>query len=196
MIWLWVACSSPNMEKSTQEDWMLDTGFYASEDTASTGMAEDADASVLDPVWMKVSVDIELLEGLYPTLEMKRDLFAEDMTWICQQDLQVDVEINPMPLLLEAELALTVSNIMVVEDSCGVTRIEDSMELMIGELLPNVAVATEVTHWLDGDEYLETESVWGAYVQTSPDQDICAFGIAMQPTESHWLVRTVYSLPW
>jgi len=196
MIWLWVACSSPNMEKSTQDDWMLDTGLYASEDTATTGMTEDADANVLVPVWMKVSMDIELLEGLYPSVEMKRDLFAEDMTWICQQDLQVDVELNPMPLLLETELALTLNNLRVVEDSCGAIRTENSMELMIGELLPNVAVATEVTHWLDGDEYLETESVWGAYVQMSPDQDIWAFGIAMQPTESHWLVRTVYSLPW
>jgi len=196
MILLWIACSSPNMEKSTQDDWMLDTGLYASEDTSTTGMTEDADENVLIPAWMKVSMDIQILEGLYPSLEMKRDLFAEDMTWICQQDLQVDVELNPMPLLLETEVALTLNNFMVFEDSCGTIRMEDSMELMIGELLPNVAVATEVTHWLDGDEYLETESVWGAYVQMSPDQDIWAFGIAMQPTESHWVVRTVYSLPW
>ena len=198
MIWLWLACSNQSMDKAEQDAWMLDTGLYASGDTATAEMAEDADpnANVLEPVWMKISLDIEFSDGLYPTLEMKRDLFSEDMTWICQQDMAVDVEVNPTPLLLDTELALTLSNLTVIEDTCGVSRVEDSMDLMVGELLPNVAVATEVTHWLDGDQYLETESVWGAYVQTSSNQDIWAFGIAMQPTESHWLVRTVYSLPW
>lgn len=196
MIWLWLACSNQYMEKAEQEDWMLDTGVYAAGDTATAEMTDDADANALNPVWMKVSMDIELLEGLYPTLEMKRDLFSEDMTWICQQDVQVDVEFNPMPLLLGTELALTLSNPIVMDDTCGVIRIENSMELMVGELLPNVAVATEVTHWLDGDQYLETESVWGAYVQTNPNADIWAFGIAMQPVEGQWLIRTVYSLPW
>ena len=54
-----------------------------------------------------------------------------------------------------------------------------------------MVVATEVTHWLDGDQYLETESVWGAYVQTSSIK-IFGFGIIMQPTESHWFVLYIH----
>ena len=61
-------------------------------------------------------------------------------------------------------------------------------------MLQDIAVATEVTHWLEQDVSLETEQVWGAYVMGEPEQ-IWTFGVAFQPNEQMLLLRTVYSLP-
>ena len=100
------------------------------------------------------------------------------------------------PLLSDGKLSLRLSEPNLLNTGCLNLRDEESIELFVGDLLPNVAVATEVTHWLDGDQYLETEVMWGAYVQMSGVEDIWAFGIAMQPSETDWVIRTVYSLPW
>ena len=51
-------------------------------------------------------------------------------------DMAVDVEVNPTPLLLDTELALTLSNLTVIEDTCGVSRVEDSMDLMVENYYP------------------------------------------------------------
>ena len=84
---------------------------------------------------------------------------------------------------------------MILETSCvNDDGVRDQVQVGVGDLVQDIAVATEVTHWLDQDVSLETEAVWGAYILGSPEQ-IWTFGVAYQPDEGTVVLRTVYSLP-
>jgi hypothetical protein len=185
------------MEKSAQEEgsWSMDSGIDESyADTASAPAEEDLDSS-LNPSWVKVSVDLSVGSDACEAT-MYRDFFANDMTWICQQHLVFTDVISESSPSSEIESWWVMKNPTIHSDDCGLSSVDIPFTLGVGELLDDVAVASDVTHWLEGDQYQETDNIWGAYTQSSDTTSIWAFGVGFQPSENEWVIRTVYSLPW
>ena len=196
MIWLWFACSAQNM-KSTDDAFSaseMDSGFYS--DTGDNAVAEDAGdaAPEVVPSWKKLSVNITEDADRWSAL-LWEDLYSAEMTWLCQRKIEYGkVETLESPVE-QVSMWFQFSQPNTLESNClNDDGVQEQVQLGLGELLQDVAVATEVTHWLDQDASLETEQVWGAYLLQESEQ-IWTFGVAFQPTEHNVLLRTVYSLP-
>lgn len=193
-MWLWLACSSNDMKAANDESTLgIDSGFYSDTGMMENDAGEDASSEVL-PAWKKLSIDIvSVTEEL--TAHVWEDLYAVDMTWLCQRQLEYrKVETLESPTE-EIVSWFQLSQPITVETSCvHEDGLRDQVQVGLGELAQDISVATEVTHWLEQDVSLETEEVWGAYILDSPDQ-IWTFGVAYQPTEGRIVLRTVYSLP-
>ena len=196
MIWLWFACSTQNM-KSTEDAFNaaeVDSGFYS--DTGENSVEEDLGdaAPEVVPAWKKLSVNITEDSDRWSAL-LWEDLYSAEMTWLCQRKIEYGkVETLESPVE-QVSRWFQFSQPNTLESNCPNDEgVEEQVQLGLGELLQDVAVATEVTHWLDQDASLETEQVWGAYVLRESHQ-IWTFGVAFQPTEQNILLRTVYSLP-
>ena len=194
MIWFWLACSSSEMAVMEATEELSDSGFVYDTGQLDAG-AEDADLSI-SPQWSKLSVDLNA-DGEGWSAKVWEDLYAEDMTWLCQrQSLYDKVEMLTPPIETIA-LWSRLSQPTLTETSCDSVQVsapQENIVLGIGELLSDIAVATEVTHWMNGDDELETENVWGAYIQAESDM-IWTFGVAYQPSEQEYVLRTVYALP-
>ena len=195
MMWLWLACSSQDM-KSTYDAYdasEFDSGFYA-----DTGVADDdlgnAEAPEVVPTWKKLSVNITV-ETERLTAQMWEDLYSSDMTWLCQRKIDYGKVENLESPVEQISMWFQLSQPSTIESSCTNDEgVQEQVQLGLGDLLQDIAVATEVTHWLEQDVSLETEQVWGAYVMEEAEQ-IWTFGVAFQPDEETLLLRTVYSLP-
>ena len=193
MVWFWLACSSYDMKAAEDAStFEIDTGFYADTGMMNEGV-EDASPEVL-PAWKKISVNI-VSDMEEFTAYVWEDLYASDMSWLCQRQIEYGkVEALESPT---AQIAswFQLSQPTTLETSCEHDDgVRDQLKVGFGELLQDISVATEVTHWLEEDVSLETEVVWGAYILNSPDQ-IWTFGVAYQPNEGTVVLRTVYSLP-
>ena len=197
-MWLWLACSAQDM-KSTDDAFNaseMDSGFYS--DTSENAVEEDAGdaAPEVVPAWKKLSVNITEDADRWSAL-LWEDLYSAEMTWLCQRKIEygkvetLEGPIEQVSMWFQFSQPNTLESNCLNDEGEGV---QEQMQLGLGELLQDVAVATEVTHWLDQDASLETEQVWGAYVLRESEQ-IWTFGVAFQPTEQSVLLRTVYSLP-
>ena len=194
MMWLWLACSSQDM-KSTNDGYAseLDSGFYM-----DTGFPDDnlgdAEAPEVVPAWKKLSVNMTENEGLWSAW-LWEDLYSSDMSWLCQRKIEYGKVENLASPVEQISIWFQLSQPSTLESTCSNDEgVLAQVQLGLGELQQDIAVATEVTHWLEQDVSLETEQVWGAYVLGTPDQ-IWTFGVAFQPDEQTVLLRTVYSLP-
>lgn len=202
MWWVLLACSSSDMKTTADSYEEADSGFVY-----DTGMMNDgaAEADMVEtPSWKKLSVN--LTEAVVANqsevvwlAEVWEDLYDDNMMWICRRYVEygkVERVESPLEQLDQSDIWYRLNQPLTIESSCSenLARPDDEVELGIGVLVEDVAVATEVTHWLDQDEALETEEVWGAYIQQSPEQ-IWTFGVAYHPTENTYILRTVYSLP-
>ena len=204
MWWILMACSSSDMKMATESDERADSGFVY-----DTGMMNDdaAEADMIEnPSWKKISVNLTetTVENQSESLwvgEVWEDLYDDHMTWVCQRRMEygkVERIDSPLEEQEQEQSAIwyRLNQPSTLESSCSeaFSRPDDEIEVGIGVLIEDVSVATEVTHWLDQDVDLETEEVWGAYIQQSSEQ-IWAFGVAYHPTENTYILRTVYSLP-
>ena len=192
MLWFVFACSSNEMFKAAEESAMMDTGFQS--DTAGSAEYDD---SVLDtevqPIWWKLSANIVQdpeLDLLEATVWM--DVYTEQLDWLCQQEIRYIAEEIESPHT-SIETWFQLSEPMIENVTCSVD-VPVSLQLGVGELVEDVSVATEVTHWLEGDSNLETEVVWGAYLASQDTDVIWTFGVAFHPNEREWVVRTIYAL--
>ena len=193
-MWLWLACASYSMKASNDESTFgTDSGFYSDTGVMENDAAEDAEPEVL-PAWKKISVNI-FSEAEELTAHVWEDLYADDMTWLCQRHIEYGkVETLESPIE-EITSWFQLGQPIILETSCLYEDgLRDQVQVGLGELAQDISVATEVTHWLDQDVSLETEEVWGAYILGSPEQ-IWTFGVAYLPTEEMVVLRTVYSLP-
>ena len=193
-MWFWLACSSNDMKAANDEStFEMDSGFYSDTAMMENDAVEDASPEVL-PSWKKMSVNIASeMEEL--TAYVWEDLYAADMSWLCQRQIEYGkVEILESPAE-QISSWFQLSQPTTLETSCeNDDGVRDQVQVGVGELVQDIAVATEVTHWLEQDVSLETEVVWGAYILGSPEQ-IWTFGVAYQPDEGTIVLRTVYSLP-
>ena len=194
-MWLWLACASYDMKAANDESTLgMDSGFYSDTGAMENDAAAEDDAPEVLPAWKKISVNI-FSEAEELTAHVWEDLYAHDMTWLCQRQLEYGkVETLESPT---EEIAswFQLSQPITLETSClHEDGLRDQVQVGLGELAQDISVATEVTHWLDQDVSLETEMVWGAYILGSPEQ-IWTFGVAYQPDEGTIVLRTVYSLP-
>ena len=194
MVWMiWIACSAMEKSAANEGSWSFDSGMNDAYDTAVNSSEEDLDSSV-NPSWVKISIDLNIEE--YGQASLYRDLYAEDMTWICQQELVFQDVLTGVSPVTELESWWTLSNPIVLNDNCNISREESPFYIGVGSLLEDVAVASEVTHWLDREQEPQTDDVWGAYTQSPDASAIWAFGVAYKLSETEWKIRTVYSLPW
>lgn len=202
MWWVLFACSSSDMKMAAEFDDGADSGFVY-----DTGMTNDgaAEADMVEsPSWKKISINLTdtAVENQSDSLwfaEVWEDLYDDQMTWVCRRRVEygkVERIESPLEQPEQGDIWYRLNQPSTVESSCSETfsRPDDEMEIGIGILVEDVAVATEVTHWLEQDEALETEEVWGAYIQQAPEQ-VWVFGVAYHPTENTYVLRTVYSLP-
>lgn len=195
MMWLWLACSSQDM-KSTYDAYdasEFDSGFYTDTGEADENLG-DAEAPEIVPAWKKLSVNITEDTERW-TAHLWEDLYSSDMTWLCQRKIEYGKVENLENPVEQISMWFQLSQPSTLESSCANDEgVQEQVQLGLGDLLQDIAVATEVTHWLEQDVSLETEQVWGAYVMGEPEQ-IWTFGVAFQPNEQMLLLRTVYSLP-
>ncbi len=193
MIWLLLACSNEKM-MATESMPQDDSGFVYELDTGQGETATD-DADAVLPVWKKWSINLDNVDGVWQSVIWEDD-YTDEMEWVCQTKYQYDkVESIPAPVAVIEEW-FRLSQPTVLESSCGqVLEPVDSIEVGVGEVLEDIAVASEVTHWLQEDVSLETEQVWGAYYLESAER-LWAFGVGYKPTENTYILRTVYSLPY
>ena len=193
-MWFWLACTSNEMKAASDEStFEMDTGFYTDTGLMGNEAEEDASPEIL-PSWKKISVNIESeLEEM--TAYVWEDLYAADMNWLCQRQIEYGkVETLESPVE-QISSWFQLSQPTLLETSCGNDDgIRAQIQVGVGDLVQDIAVATEVTHWLEQDVSLETEAVWGAYIEGSSDH-IWTFGVAYQPDEGTVVLRTVYSLP-
>ncbi len=192
-MWLWLACASYDMKAASEESTLgFDSGFYSDTGMMENDAAEDATPEVL-PSWKKISVNIgSEMEEL--TAHVWEDLYSAEMSWLCQRKIEYGkVEIIESPSS-QISSWYQLSQPTTLETSCVHDGVQEQLQLGLGELMQDISVATEVTHWLEQDASLETEVVWGAYILGSSEQ-IWTFGVAYQPSEETVVLRTVYSLP-
>ena len=160
MMWLWLACSSQDM-KSTFDSYdssEIDSGFYTDTGVANEDVG-DAEAPTVVPAWKKLSVNItEDTERLSALLW--EDLYSSDMTWLCQRKIEYGkVESLESPVE-QVSMWFQLSQPTTVESTCTNEEGVQDQPQGLGDLLQDIAVATEVTHWLGQDVTLETEQVW------------------------------------
>ena len=194
-MWLWLACSSQDMKSTfdAYDDSEMDSGFYADTGVANEDVG-DAEGPTVVPAWKKLSVNITEDTERWNAL-IWEDLYSSDMTWLCQRKIEYGKVENLESPVEQVSTWFQLSQPETVESDCSnEDGVQEQVQLGLGDLIQDIAVATEVTHWLDQDVALETEQVWGAYVMEEPEQ-IWAFGVAFQPNEQTVVLRTVYSLP-
>ena len=86
-MWFWLACSSYEMKTASDEYTLgMDSGFYSDTGMMENDAAEDASPEVL-PSWKKVSVNI-VSETEELTAHVWEDLYASDMSWLCQRQIE------------------------------------------------------------------------------------------------------------
>ena len=195
MMWLWLACSSSDMKALSNNAESSDTGSGMYSDTALP--AEDFDESDdlgVYPGWKKISVDINASEDELIGMVWE-DLYTDDMLWICQRQIEYGKVEEVQSPSEQVEMWFQLSQPTVVESNCSMDEgIQNQLQVGLGELLQDISVATEVTHWLEQDISLETEEVWGAYILVAPEQ-LWTFGVGYQTLDNLKILRTVYSLP-
>ena len=195
MMWLWLACSSSDMKGLSNSTESSDTGSGMYSDTALP--VEDFDESDdlgIYPGWKKISVDINASEDELIGMVWE-DLYTDDMLWICQRQIEYGKVEEVQSPSEQVEMWFQLSQPTVVESNCSMDEgIQNQLQVGLGELLQDISVATEVTHWLEQDISLETEEVWGAYILVAPEQ-LWTFGVGYQTLDNLKILRTVYSLP-
>lgn len=194
MMWIWLACSSAEMKSSLESTTVeTDSGFYA--DTAAANESfDDSDEPGISPTWKKISVDINTAEEEFTALVWE-DLYTDSMIWMCQRQIaygKVEGIESPSE---QVEFWFQLSQPTIIESNCSIENgIQDQLQVGLGELLQDISVATEITHWLEQDVSLETEQVWGAYILVNSEQ-LWTFGVGYQTVDNVKVLRTVYSLP-
>ena len=171
-MWLWLACSSQDM-KSTFDSYdssEIDSGFYYDTGVANEDVG-DVEAPTVVPAWKKLSVNISTEDTERLSALLWEDLYSSDMTWLCQRKDRVWESREFGESCRTGVNVVSVESPTTVESTCtNEEGVQDQVQLGPSDLLQDIAVATEVTHWLDQDVALETEQVWGAYVMEELEQ--------------------------
>jgi hypothetical protein len=196
MILFWMGCSASEMKTSTDSyEYAGDSGYY--EDTGlNDETAMDTEEVEIPPVWKKISINLVQVESEWTAL-LWEDLYTTDMEWLCQRQIEYGkVEALDLPTVqLQSWFRMSQPNMMEESSTCTTDlEIEGVLEIGLGDLHHDVSVATEVTHWLEDDVNIDTESMLGAYIMEN-SENIWAFGIGYQSDEQVYHFRTVYSLP-
>jgi len=195
MMWLWLACSSSDMKAFNSDSESSDTssGMYSDTALPAEDLGETDDLGVY-PHWKKISVDINTNEDELVGMVWE-DLYTDNMLWICQRQIEYGKVEQVQSPSEQVEMWFQLSQPTVVESNCAIEEgIQDQLQVGLGDLLQDISVATEVTHWLEQDVSLETEEVWGAYILVVPEQ-LWTFGVGYQTVDNLKIMRTVYSMP-
>ena len=199
MIFVFLACSS-NMEKAALQDATteFDTATESANDFTDVGESTD---SVTETVsWWKLAVDIQGIEldgyTEYSVVAV-RDLYDQDMNWVCQQSLDIASVVEVSGRVDNAMIWLLV-DIAQVQGDCLYEQDLQQMEIGIGTLVQDIAIVQDMVDWRTVDErntYVEQETL-GSYIVL--DDVVWAFGVAYVDvsTDMGWIIRPIYAFPW
>lgn len=203
MMWIFLACSSANYELAGTADMaesydFADSGTYGTE--AEEEAPYDEDAALLEEAkWWKLSADLVLANDSIE-VSLTRDIFSENMDFICEQTLVVERVLQFDSPFGGDERWFSVNLDEIQDSDCPLTRSETEIQFGVGPLISDLAVATEMVEWedsIDPDIWADV-SPMGAYVLDA--DSIVGYGLSYSATteaEAEWIhMRPIYSFAW
>lgn len=193
-MWLFFLACSNSQEKFAQDATEMDTSSWATEDAdTSTWDSALADFEQEEIVWWKLSGEITL--DIEPTIILFRDLYLQDMTFVCRQRLDL-MESMLLTSPLEDQGLWIQSTVQGIDSQeCRYNRGVEEIRVGVGALIPDLAVALDVIDWHSEAEVLnfDADLAQGAYLQN--EEGIWAFGVGVQQNTAI-LIRPIYALKW
>ena len=196
---VFLACSS-NMEKAALQDATME--FDTATDTVNdfTDVGESTDSITETISWWKISMDIQEIDledhKEYSVIAF-RDLYDQDMNWVCQQSLDIISVVEGSGHLDNSRIWLRM-DIGEAQGDCLYEQAARQIEVGVGDIVQDMEIVQDMVDWQSTDErndYMNQEA-FGSYIVL--ENVVWVFGVAYVDisTDMGWIIRPVYAFPW